>query len=503
MWVLIFTTIVVLIIFRLKKVYSYWKDRGVDYVSPLRSFGPFAENILRMNSHSEVLKRIYDEFPNKRYVGFYNIFQPVLIIRDLELVKRICVKDYHVFHSHSEIIPSELDDLWSKHLFNLTDKKLWNNLRTPLRQFFTTNKLKLSFPVIQKVSRNLINYLKTKSKGQPYTLETREIFKRLLNDISANAYFGVNCDAINNGENEFMYMARKAMSISMMSGVKHVIANLFPRLLKSMGAKIYSKEVRTFFTSIIKQSIKMRYENEFRGPDVINTLLQLYDADKSHLDNLSESTVKNITAQAIILYFAGFETTTSTLSMLVYEITLNPDIQTKLYEEIVNTLKGFNGTVSYDAIMAMEYLDNVVKETLRLHTPTSLLDRRAMSDYEIESEDPKEKTLLVKKGTPVWILQKAIHLDPNNFPNPEKFDPDRFSYGNKQNIKNYSHIPFGSGPRSCLGYRHAMVVVKLTITELLLNYELLPTNKTYVKNSSKTYNIIDHGVWVKLNPRMK
>ncbi|KAK5644026.1 hypothetical protein RI129_007871 [Pyrocoelia pectoralis] len=291
------------------------------------------------------------------------------------------------------------------------------------------------------------------------------------------------------------------MSISMMGGVKHILAKLFPRLLKIMGAKVYSKEAREFFITIIKQSIKMRYEHEFSGPDVINTLLQLYNVEKTRLDIISERIVEDITAQALLLYYTGYETTTFTLSMLVYEIILNGGIQTKLYEEIVGTLKRFNGTVSYDAIMAMEYLDNVVKETLRLHTPTSLLDRRAMSDYEIESEDPNEKTLLVKKGTPVWILQKAIHLDPNNFPNPEKFDPDRFSYGNKQNIKNYSHIPFGSGPRSCLGYRHGMTVVKLVITELLLNYELLPTNNTYVENSSKTYNVINHGIWVELSPR--
>lgn len=501
MWALIFVIVFLLVIYKLKKVYSYWKDRGVDYVCSVRCFEAFTENIFRTNSSIDTLQEIYNKFPNNRYVGFYNLFEPVLLIRDLELIKRISVKDFNVFHAHSETIPLELDVLWSRNMYALSDQQSWNNVRAHLSPSLTIKKLKASFILHQTFTKNLIDHLRTKLEGKKMTLEMRDILKRLSNDITANNYFGVNCDSLKNPDNEFFHMVDKAMALPAMYGFKNFVGKLCPKLLKCAGVEAFSKDVKTFFTNIMKQSINARLKEKFVNYDVISALLRMHNVEK--LDNLEKDTLDEIIAEAFLLVFAGYETVTSTLSLLVYELTINYDIQRKLYEEITRTLKKFNGTIGYDAIMEMVYLNNVVNESLRLHPPTAIIDRIATKDYIIEAENVNERTLLVKKGTPIWILEKPIHTDPKHFPNPTKFDPDRFSNENKRNIKRYSHIPFGVGPRSCPGYRYGLMEVKLIITELLLNFELLPTEKTYVANASKTYTVREHGLWVELNPRTR
>ncbi|KAK5644029.1 hypothetical protein RI129_007874 [Pyrocoelia pectoralis] len=453
MWFLILSTALLLLIFKLKKVFSYWKDRGVDYVNPLYYFGSFYENILRCNSRGDILHDIYNKFPNKRYVGFYNCFQPILLIRDIELIKRITVKDHETFHSHSEFIPPELDSLWSRNIVALQDRKLWNNLRSSLTPIFTTYNLKSSFTILQQFSNNFVNYLVNKSDGKNIIVEMKEITQRFSSDITAYYYFGAKCDAINNPDNQVHRMMGKAMMLSFLNTYTNVMGKLCPKILKWTGARAYSQEVRNFFFDIMKQSIKIRLENKSSTSDVISALMRFYKAEEYHINDVDSNILEDITAHAFVLLFSEYESVTSILSLIWYELTLNPDIQRKLYEEIVDTLEKFGGSVSYDAIMSMGYLDNFFDEILRLHQPNSIIDRRAMRDYIIEAENPGEKDIIIEKGATIWILQKGIQMDPDYFSNPETFDPDRFSNENKHNIKNGANMPFGSGPRSCPGNR--------------------------------------------------
>ncbi|XP_031339994.1 cytochrome P450 9e2-like isoform X2 [Photinus pyralis] len=502
MWFLMFAVFVLLLlIFKWKKVFSYWKDRDVEYVSPFRCFRAFTENVLRLNSSSHVFRDVYCEFQNKRYVGSYNFFRPVLLIRDVELVKRITVKDHAVFHSHSDIIPLELDPMWSRNIVALADRDVWKSKRGSLTPFFTIKQVKNLFSTLKQFSEKLVEHLIARSEGQAAVVEMREVCKRLSCDISNTYSFGVNSDSINNPDSEMYTMTDKAFMVPTLYGIRYYVDKLFPKLLKWTGVKVFSDEVRHFFTNIMKQSIKIRAESNFTGLDVINLLLELHKVEKSRADNLDSQVFEDIMAQALILTFAGYDTVTSALSSLIYELTVHPDIQKKLHEDILNTIENFNGILNYDSVMAIEYLDNVIDEVMRMHPVTAIIDRQATKDYVIEPKNPDEKTLLIEKGTPIWILHKAIQMDPNYFPNPTKFDPARFSKENRKNIEPYSFIPFGSGPRMCLGSRLGLMKVKLVAIELLLNFELLPTKKTYVKDAYNTYNLRQHGVWVHLIPR--
>lgn len=119
-------------------------------------------------------------------------------------------------------------------------------------------------------------------------------------------------------------------------------------------------------------------------------------------------------------------------------------------------------------------MDMVIDETLRMYPPAPMLDRVASNDYEYEG-------IKIKKGLIVAIPIYALHHDPDIYPEPEKFIPERFNDENRKSRESVAFLGFGAGPRNCLGMRFAMVELKLLITTILAKYRLVSCEKTPVK----------------------
>ena len=99
--------------------------------------------------------------------------------------------------------------------------------------------------------------------------------------------------------------------------------------------------------------------------------------------------------------------------------------------------------------MSLPYLNMVTYESLRMFSILPWLDRLAENDYHLLGTN-----IIIKKGTPVILPMRAVHMDPKYFSDPEKFDPERFSDENKKNIQPFTYFPFGEGPRNCIGEYH-------------------------------------------------
>lgn len=116
---------------------------------------------------------------------------------------------------------------------------------------------------------------------------------------------------------------------------------------------------------------------------------------------------------------------------------------------------------------------------------------------------PGEKPLHLEKGDALWIPTYGIHLDPTYYPNPEKFDPERFNDENKHKIDTYTYSPFGLGPRNCIGSRFALMECKTLYFHLLLNFEIVPVKKTRIpmKFEKGIFNIrAEGGHWLGIKP---
>lgn len=125
----------------------------------------------------------------------------------------------------------------------------------------------------------------------------------------------------------------------------------------------------------------------------------------------------------------------------------NPIIQKRLKNEIKEVFETNNGELTYEAVKNMKYLEMVFLEISRLYPPLPYLERRCNKDYSMEPFSD----FVIRKGTPVIIPICSIQRDATHFPDPNKFDPERFSPENRMKINTYTYMAFGAGPRKCIG----------------------------------------------------
>lgn len=165
---------------------------------------------------------------------------------------------------------------------------------------------------------------------------------------------------------------------------------------------------------------------------------------------------------AFVFFLAGFETSSTLLTFCSHLLAKHPEIQEKARNEITNVLKRYNGEFTYDAMLEMKYLDQVLKgmkfpirnyfqlyhhieystESLRKYPPITMLTRGATADYWVKEGG---KSLLIPKGCTVVIPVYAIQNDPDIYKDPERFDPDRFLPEEENKRHPYSFLPFGEG----------------------------------------------------------
>ncbi|XP_061396688.1 probable cytochrome P450 4s3 [Musca vetustissima] len=169
-------------------------------------------------------------------------------------------------------------------------------------------------------------------------------------------------------------------------------------------------------------------------------------------------TDREIREEVDTFMFEGHDTTSSAIGFAIYFLSQNPEVQQEAYEECM-ALEGNEKD-------NMPYLEAVIKETLRLYPSVPTFARCNTEDLQIGK-------LTVPKGTNVSILAHILHRDETHFPDPEKFDPQRF-LDKSNKMHPFSYVAFSAGPRNCIGQKFAMLELKCSLSYLLRNFEFLP-----------------------------
>ena len=176
----------------------------------------------------------------------------------------------------------------------------------------------------------------------------------------------------------------------------------------------------------------------------------------------------------------------------------NKHVQDKLRDE-VNHHSDSNGKVSYETLNEMPYLDQVFNEALRMHSPATFTSRTCTEPITLNFEG---KTALVEKGINVYVPIHQLHYDPEYYPEPEKFNPERFDPENG-GLKAFKDkgvfLPFGDGPRMCLGMRFAALQSKAGVAAIIRNFEISVNKKTADKlviHPKEFINIKVGGLWL-------
>ncbi|XP_017769503.1 PREDICTED: cytochrome P450 9e2 [Nicrophorus vespilloides] len=498
--------------------HRYWKKKGIQHVEPTPIIGSLYENMTRSKSLADLIESFYKQLKQYRYSGLYNLTTPILLVNDLDLIKTITIKDFDYFTDHMNNAKEEVDPLWSRNIFAMIGEP-WRVMRSALSPAFTSSKMRYMFNLINDSAEHFAEFYLKQNKDI-ISLEMKDAYTRATNDIIASCAFGIQCDSLNDRQNEFYVKARKAFNFSGIRQYIFFLYNSCPKLMKMLGIKIFSDEIGNFFRGVINETIDVREKNGIVRPDMIHLLLEVrkgkLQKDTSAMEdsfaateeyNLNRKTTniqisnEDITAQALIFFFGGFDTTSYLMCFLAYELAVNPDIQDKLRQEIQDTLENCNGKVTYEALMKMKYLDMIISEVLRKWPPTPVLDRICTKGYTIKATRSYEQDLQIKKKDIIWIPIFGIHRDPELYPNPELFNPERFSPENRRNINASAYIPFGSGPRNCIGSRFAIMENKTIIFQLLRRFSIVPTEKTDIplKICPQQFNLTaKNGFWLGL-----
>lgn len=167
--------------------------------------------------------------------------------------------------------------------------------------------------------------------------------------------------------------------------------------------------------------------------------------------------------------FEGHDTTSSGITFILLLLSHHPEAQEGILNEMIDVL-GTKEELNIDDFNKLEYLDRVIKECLRIYPPVAFISR-------ISSEDIIHDGFTQPKGTNCNIHIFDVHRDPKIFPDPEKFDPDRFLPENCAGRSNFAFIAFSAGMRNCIGQRFAMLELKMVVTKLLTNFKILPVTK--------------------------
>ncbi|XP_043264896.1 cytochrome P450 6A1-like [Colletes gigas] len=449
--------------------FDFWKIRGVPGPKPVIFFGNVKDWATRKLSISQFVAKIYNEYKHEPVFGIFQRYTPVLIVNDLNLIKDVLIRDFSVFAGRGLYIFKKAEPL-SEHLFQLEPER-WRPIRSKLSPVFTSGRLKEMFPLIIECAEHLEEYLdKTVKNGEP--IECREVAARFTTDVIGSCAFGMNMNSFKDENNIFRLMGRKVFHTCAQQEVRDVCREFMPYLYDTVGHTLQPTGVYKFFTDTIVDAINYRIENNVFRPDFVHMLKHL----KQHPDELEniELTDSLLTSQAYIFFLAGFETSSSTMGFALYELAQNHHIQEKLRAEI-REHSPENSQLTYKQVKGMKYLEMVFRETLRKYSILPVLIRQAAEDYTFRGTK-----ITIPKNTSVWIPIYPLQNDPDIYPDPDKFDPERFTDEAIAKRHPMSFLSFGDGPRNCIGARFAHYQSKIGLITFLRNHKVDICEKTTI-----------------------
>ncbi|KAK4879864.1 hypothetical protein RN001_008010 [Aquatica leii] len=294
------------------------------------------------------------------------------------------------------------------------------------------------------------------------SFESKELCAKFSTDVITSCAFGLEAHSFKNENAEFRSVGRQMFDFRWLLSIRQSCYFLAPSLAKFTRMTFFDLKLTNFLRNVFWRTIEERSTSNRRN-DLIDLIIDLRNQSCS-AETLRGDTV---VAQASQFFAAGFETVSSTMAFTLFELCINPNIQEKLKTEIAIALTEHE-QLNYEAVQSIKYLHMVICETLRKYPVLPFLDRICMHDYKLPNND-----FIIKKGTPVYIPLLGLHYDPKYFSNPETFDPERFSDENKNSFPSFSYIPFGEGPRNCIGERFGLLAAKIGIIQILSEYEVL------------------------------
>lgn len=478
---------------------------------------PIVGNILQYFRYSRPsLSVLWREKYGKVSIHFTGL-TPHVIIGDREVYRQICTKDFDYMTDH-DFQASIVDKCLHNSIFFQGGIK-WKSRRALLSPTFTSAKMKRMYKIMNICANDLVDCIGEQLDAHEAKFGCLDGF--VMNSKNTYSLYSIDgiascCYAIKLGREKGKFsiaetskpnsLFRHLLNIFRVDISRVITTFLLPKfLLRFLGENSTAESFRKI-SRTMQHIMESRKEGDTRYDDYIQILINANTPDQTldlskddesenhHVNHSSKTLIdehekikragqldgtctdelsrEELISNAVVLMVVGLETTALSLTAATYCLAHYPRIQDKLHEALTKIAVKSETSDKYDfdytALSSCEYLDAVVSESLRLLSPAVLTDRVVNTDYRIE----KYNTTL-PKGTHVLLDIHSIHRDPDNWPEPEKFDPERFMPENRHKILPGSYTPFGQGPRHCLAMRFTLAETKLAIAKLVMAYTFI------------------------------
>ncbi len=509
--------------FSVTKQYGYFKSRGVAESPGSFPFGSpaMAKMYTGRKNFIDAFEELYKDFPGDKMVGYYSIGTPQLMINDLDLAKTVFVKDFEYFVDRRYVdldLTNPVNAIMDKSLLNLKGDR-WKTIRSYMSPAYTSGKLKTMMPLFHKTAGGLVDYI---GDNVGTELDLKVTTNKYTLDTIVSCGFGGEVNTFKDENNIFAQMAKKLVRPSGMAMVKIMIALAMPSVAKALKFSFQDKEATLFFVNVIKSALKQRRESgtrrndlidltldalKTRGKDAASVDIDQFDRDAQvkqtsdcHIpdDELEDYMISN----SLLMFIAGYETTATTVALVLWALAKYPDIQQRVYTEIQDAMnqRGASSAADLDdtTLQNPTYLDMVVHESLRA-SQVGNLERLCVKDYKVPGTD-----FVVPKGMMVAVSSACIMLDERYYQDPEGYNPENFSAEAKAARNPYAFQAFGHGPRNCIGMRFGLIQAKAALVRVLAEYKVVVSSKTPAslkENRDPMTMMPKGGVWAAFEKR--
>lgn len=406
-------------------------------------------SILHEDSYSGHLSRI--RLPGKR----------MFLVKFPDLIKQVLVDKFDHFPKH-DLAAKILEPLIGEGLFT-SNGPLWERQRRMLDPAFRQTKLKEAFVLMKGGVDSMVGRFDAVRDGHEVDVELemthvtadiilRTIFSEELEEATARRIF--------NGFNKFQQTASALVGLGLFG---------LPMWLSPYRYFVWKKTGREI-RGILAVLIRKRFDAFHKGEkgvhkDILESMLESSDP----LDG-TRYTVEDLIDQVAVLFLAGHETSASALSWSLFLLAKCPEIQEQLHAEVVAQLG--NRDPDFKDIPKLKKVRNVFRETMRLYPPVGFLNLRVAVGDQTITRGKAKAGREIPDGSPVVVSPWIVHRHDKLWKNPHEFDPDRFEGGLDQH--NCAYIPFGQGPRVCIGAAFAMQEAMLILAVFTRRYRFEP-----------------------------
>lgn len=212
---------------------------------------------------------------------------------------------------------------------------------------------------------------------------------------------------------------------------------------------------------LVRREAMLQSNNNVAKPCLLDYMIKLSEQNSNFTEN-------DIVDETCTFMLAGQDSVGAAVAFCLFLLTQNADCQTKCHQEVDDIFgDDFQRPATMSDLRSMRYLEQCIKETLRLYPSVPLIARRITENVTVGKHQ-------LLAGSNVLILPYATHRIPEIYPDPERFDPERFTVEECEKRSSYAFIPFSAGPRNCIGYKFAMLEMQTVISTILRHYELVP-----------------------------